>query len=103
MQLKPQRWLQSPEKFRRLHHNMVPFGRGTRQCVGMRIVNSASLWRLCSVNFQKGCTLGKQHRKIISRAIIRTTDGLNGSAYMEANASTRRPLSEHNIANMLYR
>ena len=35
MQFKPERWLQSPEEFRRLDHSMVPFGRGTRQCVGM--------------------------------------------------------------------
>jgi len=31
----PERWLKSPEDFRRLDHTMVPFGRGTRQCVGM--------------------------------------------------------------------
>ena len=35
MKFDPERWLQSPEEFRRLDHNMVPFSRGTRQCVGM--------------------------------------------------------------------
>ena len=35
MRFDPNRWLQSPEEFRRLDHHMVPFGRGTRQCVGM--------------------------------------------------------------------
>ena len=31
----PERWLKSEAEFRRLEHNMAPFGRGTRQCVGM--------------------------------------------------------------------
>lgn len=35
MKFDPERWLKSPAEFRRLEHNMVPFGRGTRQCVGM--------------------------------------------------------------------
>lgn len=35
MRFDPERWLKSSEEFRRLDHNMVPFGRGTRQCVGM--------------------------------------------------------------------
>jgi cytochrome P450 len=35
MKFDPGRWLKSSEEFRRLDRNMVPFGRGTRQCVGM--------------------------------------------------------------------
>lgn len=31
----PERWLVSDAESRRLGHNMVPFGRGSRQCVGM--------------------------------------------------------------------
>lgn len=30
----PERWL-DPQNFRRLDRHMVPFGRGSRQCVGM--------------------------------------------------------------------
>lgn len=30
-----ERWLRSPEEVQRLNRNMVPFGRGSRQCVGM--------------------------------------------------------------------
>lgn len=35
MRFDPQRWLVSTEESQRLMHNMVPFGRGSRQCVGM--------------------------------------------------------------------
>jgi len=35
MSFDPERWLQSTEQTQRLNHNMVPFGRGSRQCVGM--------------------------------------------------------------------
>jgi cytochrome P450 len=35
MKFDPERWLQSTEQTQRLNHNMVPFGRGSRQCVGM--------------------------------------------------------------------
>lgn len=35
MTFDPERWLASPEQYRRLDYNMVPFGRGSRQCVGM--------------------------------------------------------------------
>ncbi|EME41071.1 hypothetical protein DOTSEDRAFT_178435 [Dothistroma septosporum NZE10] len=31
----PERWLVSDAESRRLDHNMVPFGRGSRQCIGM--------------------------------------------------------------------
>ena len=35
MTFDPERWLVSTEQTYTLDHNMVPFGRGTRQCVGM--------------------------------------------------------------------
>ena len=35
MKFDPERWLKSSDESRRLERNMVPFGRGTRQCVGM--------------------------------------------------------------------
>lgn len=35
MRFDPQRWLVSTEESQRLLRNMVPFGRGSRQCVGM--------------------------------------------------------------------
>lgn len=35
MKFNPERWLQSTEEAQRLNRNMVPFGRGSRQCVGM--------------------------------------------------------------------
>lgn len=35
MTFDPERWMKGPEEFRRLDRNMVPFGRGSRQCVGM--------------------------------------------------------------------
>lgn len=34
MKFDPSRWLH-PEDARRLDHYMVPFGKGSRQCVGM--------------------------------------------------------------------
>lgn len=34
MKFDPSRWL-NPEDARRLDHYMVPFGKGSRQCVGM--------------------------------------------------------------------
>ncbi|GAB7363733.1 hypothetical protein MBLNU230_g4301t1 [Neophaeotheca triangularis] len=37
MKFDPERWLASPEQCRRLDRNMVPFGRGSRQCVGMQL------------------------------------------------------------------
>ncbi|KAF2171562.1 hypothetical protein M409DRAFT_18674 [Zasmidium cellare ATCC 36951] len=35
MKFDPERWMKGAEEFRRLDRNMVPFGRGSRQCVGM--------------------------------------------------------------------
>jgi cytochrome P450 len=35
MRFDPERWLQSVEQTNRLNRYMVPFGRGSRQCVGM--------------------------------------------------------------------
>ena len=35
MRFDPERWLQGPEEFRRLEKNIVSFGKGSRQCVGM--------------------------------------------------------------------
>lgn len=37
MNFDPERWLQGSEQTWRLNRNMVPFGRGTRQCVGMNL------------------------------------------------------------------
>lgn len=37
MRFDPQRWLVSSYESQRLMHNMVPFGRGSRQCVGMQL------------------------------------------------------------------
>lgn len=34
MKFDPDRWLDA-DNYRTLDHHMVPFGRGTRQCVGM--------------------------------------------------------------------
>jgi len=35
MKFSPERWLQSPEESNRLNRYMVPFGKGSRMCVGM--------------------------------------------------------------------
>jgi hypothetical protein len=35
MKFAPERWLQSPEESNRLNRYMVPFGKGSRMCVGM--------------------------------------------------------------------
>lgn len=40
MKFDPERWLKSVEEYRRLDHHLVPFGRGTRQCVGMPLAYS---------------------------------------------------------------
>jgi cytochrome P450 len=40
MKFDPERWLQSIEQTQRLNHNMVPFGRGSRQCVGMPLAHA---------------------------------------------------------------
>lgn len=61
MKFDPERWLKSAEEYRRLDHNMVPFGRGTRQCVGMPLaycelyVTLATLFR----RFPKGLKVWK--------------------------------------------
>lgn len=36
MSFKPERWLSSNPDLLRIMHNYVPFGRGSRMCLGMK-------------------------------------------------------------------
>ena len=64
MKFDPKRWLYSTEQTQRLNHNMVPFGCGSRQCVGMPLTYAeiyvmlgTMFWRFCRELRVRGTTL----------------------------------------------
>ena len=61
MTFDPERWMQGAEQFHHLEHHMVPFGRGSRQCVGMPLAYSELYVTLGSLfrRFPRGLGVGE--------------------------------------------
>lgn len=60
MAFDPERWMRGPEHTHHLEHHMVPFGRGSRQCVGMPLAYSELYVTLGSLfrRFPRGLSVG---------------------------------------------
>jgi cytochrome P450 len=69
MRFSPERWLQSPEQSSKLNRYMVPFGKGSRMCVGMPLAYAevyVVLGRLFW-SFPKGLRVSGQGTKEVIR------------------------------------
>lgn len=60
MKFDPERWMAGTEQFHHLDHHMVPFGRGSRQCVGMPLAYSELYVTLGTLfrRFPRGLSVG---------------------------------------------